>query len=152
MKRIWQPFYHIVRQLKNFKLENPSIEVEKSKIDEFKLLNETIQRLLQTNIDSFNSQKHFIENASHELQTPLAISINKLEALAESNTLSEEELKLLVSALDNLERLTRLNKSLIMLSRIENKQFLEEKNININSLVKKIADDFADQLSYSKIC
>jgi signal transduction histidine kinase len=151
LKRTWRPFYHLIKQIKNFKLEKPSIEVKETTIDEFKLLNVTVQKLLLSNMGSYNIQKHFIENASHELQTPLAISINKLEALAEKNNFSGEELKLLASALDNLDRLTRLNKSLLLLSRIENKQFLKEKEINVNDLVKKIVDDFSDQLDYSKL-
>ena len=152
LKRIWRPFYHLLKQLKNFRLENPSdLKIKKTRIDEFKLLNETVQKLLQTNIVSYNSQKHFIENAAHELQTPLAISINKLEALAEISKLSDEELKLLASALDNLERLTGLNKSLLLLSRIENRQFIIEEEVNFNNLVKKIADDFSDQLTYRGI-
>jgi len=152
LKRIWRPFYHLLKQLQNFRLEKPStFTVQKTNIDEFRLLNEAVQKLLESNIDSYNSQKHFIENASHELQTPLAIGINKLEALAETNSLSEKQLKLLASALGNLERLTRLNKSLLLLSRIENKQFLEEKNIRLNDLVKKISDDFFDQLAFSKL-
>jgi signal transduction histidine kinase len=85
------------------------------------------------------------------LQTPLAISINKLEALAETNTLSETQLSLLASAFDNLERLTRLNKSLLLLSKIENKQFLEEKEIQVNELIKKISEDFNDQLAFSRL-
>ncbi len=150
LKRIWRPFYHLLNQLKKFRLEKPStFATQKTKIDEFKLLNETVQKLLQTNIDSYNSQKQFIENASHELQTPLAIGINKLEALAETAPLSDEQLNLLASALDNLERLTRLNRSLLLLSKIENKQFLEEQDIQLNELVKKISDDFSDQLTFS---
>lgn len=152
LKRIWRPFYHLLKLLKNFRLENPpDLKVKKTSINEFKLLNETVQKLLLTNVDTYNSQKYFIENAAHELQTPLAISINKLEALAETSKLSDEELKLLASALDNLERLTRLNKSLLLLSRIENKQFLTEEEININELVNKISDDFADQLAFSEV-
>jgi len=114
-------------------------------------LNGTVSNLLQANIDAYNSQKQFIENAAHELQTPLAISINQLEALAETGSLSEEGAGLLASALDNLERLTRLNKSLLLLSRIENKQFAEAAEVNINNLVKKLSADFSDQLTYSEI-
>ncbi len=152
LKKIWSPFYHLLKQLKKFKLEKPlDLQVKKTKIDEFRLLYETVQKMLKGNIDSYNSQKHFIENAAHELQTPLAISINKLEALAESSHLSENDLKLLASALDNLERLTHLNKSLLLLSRIENRQFASEEEININQLAKKLAEDFSDQLSYREI-
>jgi signal transduction histidine kinase len=149
LKRIWRPFYHLLRQLKNFKLESQSnIQTAKTNIDEFRLLNETVQKLLQSNIAAYNSQKNFIENAAHELQTPLAISINKLEALAEKGRLSDEELRLLGSALDNLERLTRLNKSLLLLFKIENRQFAEEVPVNINDLINKICDDFLDQINY----
>ena len=151
LKRIWRPFYHLLRQLRHFRLEQPLIETRKTNIEEFRLLNEVVAKMIRSNVDSYNSQKHFIENASHELQTPLAISINKLEALAASGKFSEQESQLLASALDNLERLTRLNKSLLLLSKIENKQFVSAVPVNINALVKKIIEDFSDQLAYREI-
>ena len=84
LKRIWRPFYLLLKQLKAFNLNKPvPLNTSKTKVDEFKLLNETVQKLLQQNVEVYSSQKQFIENASHELQTPLAISINKLEMLAE---------------------------------------------------------------------
>ena len=150
LKRIWRPFYHLLKQLKTFRLEKPSIVMRPTKIEEFRLLNEAVQKMLQSNIDVYSSQKQFIENASHEMQTPLAISINKLEALSE-HQLNEEGSILLGSALDNLERLTRLNRSLLLLSKIENKQFVSTENININELVKNILKDFSDQLDFSQI-
>ena len=152
LRRIWKPFYQLLRNLRNFRLGVDSdIAVPVTRIDEFRLLNEAVQKLLHSNINAFNSQKHLIENASHELQTPLAISINKLEALAERNTLKEEELSLLASALDNLERLTRLNKSLLLISKIENRQFTVDERVHIEVLVEKIAEDFSDQLKFSRI-
>ena len=151
LKRIWRPFYHLLKQLKDFRLEKPSIQVKQTHIDEFKLLNEAVQKMVKSNINSYNSQKHFIENASHELQTPLAISINKLEVLAEQEQLTVEGSKLLASALDNLDRLTRLNRSLLLLSKIENNQYLTAEKINMNVLVKKVVNDFEDQLSYSQV-
>ena len=152
LKKIWKPFYYLIKQVKGFRLDKPlQIKFKRTRIDEFKLLNETVSNLLQANIDAYNNQKHFIENAAHELQTPLAISINHLEALAETGSLSEDGAKLLAAALDNLQRLTRLNKSLLLLSRIENKQFAETAEVNINELVKKLSADFSDQLTYSKI-
>ena len=152
LKRIWKPFYHLLRQLKNFRLEKGfNIAVEKTNIDEFRLLQQTVQQSLQHNIDTYTSQKHFIENASHELQTPLAISINKLEALAESPNLSEKDLSLLGSALQNLERLTRLNKSLLLLSRIENKQYGLTEAVDMGALVQKVAEDWQDQTTFYNI-
>ena len=152
LKKIWQPFYQQLRHLKKFRLDKPEpIAAIKTKVDEFNMLNETVQKFVQRNIDTYTSQKHFIENASHELQTPLAISINKLETLAEDNRLQPEQLKLLASALDHLERLTRLSKSLLLLSKIENKQFVEAIPVNMNELAEKIAADFYDQLAFSDL-
>lgn len=151
LKRIWKPFYRLLRQLKTFRLEQPAIEVPQTRIEEFRLMNATIERLLQSNISSYNSQKHLIENVSHELQTPLAISINKLEALAETGNLDEAQSRLLAAALDNLERLTRLNRSLLLLSRIENRQFTETESVNLNALVKRLAADFEDQFAFNQV-
>ncbi len=152
LKRIWRPFNHLLKQLKKFRLDKPTpIDISKTNVDEFKLLNITIQKLLQQNIDTYTSQKHFIENASHELQTPLAISINKLETLAESGDLPAAQLKLVATALDNLERLTRLNKSLLLLSKIENKQFSAIATVNLNQLTNKVITDFEDQSAYNNV-
>jgi signal transduction histidine kinase len=151
LKRTWRPFYQLLAQLKNFRLEKPVVETPPTKIEEFRLLNEAVQKMVQGTTDSYNSQKHFIENASHELQTPLAISINKLEALAEGGRLTSEDAKLLQTALNNLERLTRLNRSLLLLSKIENRQFASEEDVNINELVNKIIADFHDQLQFNNL-
>ncbi|HET9432175.1 MAG TPA: histidine kinase dimerization/phospho-acceptor domain-containing protein, partial [Chitinophagaceae bacterium] len=151
-KKIWQPFYQLLKHLKKFRLDKPEpVAPIKTKVDEFNMLSVTVQKFVQRNIDTYTSQKHFIENASHELQTPLAISINKLEALAEDDQLKPDQLKLVASALDHLERLTRLNKSLLLLSKIENKQFAEASPVDINELIQKIAADFSDQLTFSDL-
>ncbi|PYE82755.1 signal transduction histidine kinase [Winogradskyella epiphytica] len=149
LKKIWKPFYHSIGQLKNFKIEKENkITTLPTHIDEFKLLNETISKLIKKSSDSYIEQKQFIENASHELQTPLAISINKLELFIENNPLDEEQTKSLASILDNLDRLTRLNKSLLLLSKIENKQFLDEESVDFLELTETIIHDFEDLLAH----
>lgn len=150
--RIWNSFYHLLHQLRNYKLDSQEvIKVKDSRIEEFQLLNENIKALLKRTKETFNSQKQFIENASHELQTPLAISINKLETLAEKNNLSAEDMQLLSGALDNLDRMTRLNRSLLLLTRIENKQFPDTELVDLSLIVQKLAEDFSDQADFSDI-
>ena len=152
LKRLWKPFYSLLNKLKNFNIEKQeSITFEETNIQEFKLLNRNIDRLLKKSIDSFKAQQQFIENASHELQTPLAISINKLELLAENEKLSEQQMLTLAVTLDNLERMTRLNKSLLLLSKIENKQFIEEENIQINEILDEISIGFSDLLEHKNL-
>ncbi|HET8829648.1 MAG TPA: histidine kinase dimerization/phospho-acceptor domain-containing protein, partial [Pelobium sp.] len=121
LRKIWKPFHSLISQLKSFRIEKETtLKIKESDIEEFQLLNQTMEQLTEKSRKSYLNQKHFIENASHELQTPLAISINKLELFSEKNNLNEEQLKDIGFVLDNLGRLTRLNKSLLLLSKIEN--------------------------------
>lgn len=152
LKKVWKPFYLLLSQLKNFNLSStPLFEPPKTKVEEFKNLNETIVTLLNKNIEVFNSQKQFIENASHELQTPLAISINKIELMLESNSLTEEQAETIADVINHLERLTRLNKSLLLLSKIENKQFKEDELVNFNELIKQQLKDFSEIVEFKNI-
>jgi signal transduction histidine kinase len=152
LKRIWKPFHKLIRQLKKFKLETPAeIITTKTRVEEFLIMNETVKGLIRGNIDAYTSQKQFIENASHELQTPLAIAINKLERLAEINEIPQGSSDLLESALENLERLNRLNKSLILLTRIENKQFIEEEELSVNAITHEILANLEELYQFRKI-
>ena len=151
LKKIWQPFYLLLERLRNFRLDDPlPFHATDSKIEEFRLLDSSLQKLLEKNVQAFNDQKQFIENAAHELQTPLAISLNKLELMV-NQPLEEEQLALAASVMDNLERLIRLNKSLLLLSRINNRQYAGEEEIDLNAVVKKGLRDFSDQADYKTI-
>lgn len=144
-RKIWKPFYKLLLQLGSFSIEKDTpIETEPTRIIEFQLLNAQIEKLLRKSIDTYNSQKQFIENTSHELQTPLAISINKLELLVENNDFNDRQMEDLGSVIENLERLTRFNRSLLLLSKIENQQFPEVEAVNFNQLVRELATEFED--------
>lgn len=152
LRKIWRPFYQLQHKLRHFKLgEHQSFEPPKTKIREFRDMNQTVAELLRANIAIFQQQKQFIENASHELQTPLAISMNKLELLLEQYHGTEEQTRLLANAIQHLERLTRLNRSLLLLSKIENRQFSKEAPVGFNALWKQQAADFEELLDYRKI-
>lgn len=152
LRRIWRPFYALLDQLGRFRLgRDPVFEPSPSRVHEFALLNKTAVALLQENTRIYESQKQFIGNASHELQTPLAISINKLELLAEKATLEEADMVTIGEVIANLERLTRLNRSLLLISRIENKQFTADEDVELNALVDRLLDDFADLAAYRQV-
>ena len=111
----------------------------------------TIGKMLERNDEIYKSQKQFIENASHELQTPLAISMNKLELLAETENLSEDHIQNISNINQTLERLSNLNKSLLLLSKIENKQFVEEERVNFNEMCSSLTAELSDYAAYRKI-
>ncbi len=152
LNKIWNPFYKLITWLETFNIEkDENIKVQQTSIEEFNLLNKQIQVLLQKSRDSFIGQKQFIENASHELQTPLAISINKLELYIENYDLSESELVQIAKVLNNLERLTRFNKSLLLLSKIENRQFLYVQEVSIISIIQEVVEDFSDFAAHKQM-
>ncbi|MBT6998181.1 MAG: HAMP domain-containing histidine kinase, partial [Prolixibacteraceae bacterium] len=152
LKNAWKPFYELLNYLKDFRLDKGSLnEPAKTKIKEFSILNETILKLLKDNVDVYSSQKQFIENASHELQTPLAIGINKLELLADEKDLSDGNIKKIGNIIQTLQSLADLNKSLLLISKIENKQFLVEEQVNFDDIFTRIINDFSDFTEYRKI-
>ncbi|SEK63020.1 PorY family sensor histidine kinase [Parapedobacter koreensis] len=152
LRKIWRPFYQLQHELRGFRLgEDKVFNPPQTKVSEFRDMNNTVAELLKANIAVFQNQKHFIENASHELQTPLAISLNKLELLLEQIQGEDTQAQLLANAIQHLERMTRLNKSLLLLSKIENKQFSKEEYVDFNVRLQQQIEDFSELLQYKRI-
>ena len=86
--------------------------------------------------------KEFTENASHEMQTPLAIIRSKLDLLIQDENLSEDQSKTMQSAYTAIEKLSRLNQSLLLLAKIENNQFAETTKINLKQKLEEKLDAF----------
>ena len=120
-KNLWRPFEATLRSIEPFKLEQAKlIELPKTDIKEFAELNESLQRLMKKNIDSYQAQKEFTENASHELQTPIAIFQAKLELLMQQPELTAEQAEIIQDLFHMISRLSRLNRNLLLLAKIDN--------------------------------
>ncbi|WP_347838414.1 ATP-binding protein [uncultured Draconibacterium sp.] len=150
LKKTWKPFYQVLDYLNDFRLDKrlPARQMGPTKIKEFVLLNNSVKNLIDTNIKIFESQKHFIENVSHEMQTPLAIGIHKLEVLAENEGLTEKQLQNIGDIIDTFKRLSGLNKSLLLLSKIKNKQFLSKDDIAFSDLFNRTISNLADIIEF----
>ena len=148
MRRVWLPFYDNLEILKNFSVEtNKPIHLQESNIDEFQELNISLTKLTSKINSDFNNLKEFTENASHEMQTPLAIMQSKSEVLLQSENLSPEQVSQIRVIYQSVQRLSKLNKTLLLLSKIENKQFKDLEAINVNEIIEKhleIFDDFIE--------
>jgi signal transduction histidine kinase len=117
--------------------KNAEIEFHKTGIEEFFRLNTTLAKLISRNNLIFNSQKEFIENAAHEMQTPLAVFKSKLELLQQQSLFSSESYEILQQLNATISRLAKLNKNLLLLSRVENQQFKELDAIDWTVILKK---------------
>jgi signal transduction histidine kinase len=142
-KNIWQPFYSTLERMKKYELnKHNSFAQVPTSIDEFKEMQSAIKSLTDRNFMVYQKQKEFTENASHEMQTPLAIFRSKLELIMQTQPLSEEQASL-ISAMEEVNlRLSKLNKSLLLLSKIDNKQFPQVENISMEQVTKSITDQF----------
>lgn len=120
-------------------------------IEEFEELNEAALAMSRRNAEVYEEQKQFIENASHELQTPLAVALGRLELLAESGDNTEKQLSELDEIYQTLKRAVRLNKSLLLLTRIRNRQYIDTESIDINNVVKETLADLQEIVDYKEI-
>ena len=134
--RLWQPFYHSLDQIKNFDLNKQATVVFKqTDIAEFAQLNQSLDKLIAGTVAAYNQQKEFADNASHELQTPLAIVQSKLEILLQNKSLTDSQYNSIEEALKALSRVNRINKNLLLLTRIENSQFMNKEVIDLSELL-----------------
>jgi signal transduction histidine kinase len=138
LRKIWQPFHSTLSAMKDFNLSNPKpIKLEKSQIDEFNALNSAWTEMTHKINHDYESLKTFADNASHEMQTPVAVINSKLDLLIQDQQLTEKNMHHLQAMYNAVDRLTKLNQSLLLITKIEHSQFKEKHAININVLLKE---------------
>lgn len=151
-RRSMKPFYRLLAWLDGNRLgamkeplHNPT------NIVEFQKLNKAVSDYASHSESLYEQQKLFIGHASHEMQTPLAICRNRIEMLMEDESLSEEQMEELAKTHQTLEHVTKLNKSLLLLSKIENHQFSEVEEVNLNDILHRYIDDYREVYAYRNI-
>jgi signal transduction histidine kinase len=145
LKRIWRPFYRSLDRAKEFKVGGARpLQLGVSAINEFQLMNETLGRITSQAQLDYLSLKTFSENASHEIQTPLAVIRSKLDLMIQDEHLTEKQSGLLQAAYNAVQKLTKLNQSLLLLAKIENRQFHKTKSINLKNKIEEKISDFQE--------
>lgn len=123
-KRLWKSFDSTLRAIEDFRLEDNVLpSLSPTTTAEFIRLNTAVETLMQNSLRSYRLQKEFTENASHEMQTPLAVFQSKLDLLLQQPNLTEPQAQIIQELYENVARLSRLNRSLLLLAKIENNQF-----------------------------
>lgn len=149
---IWKPFRSTLDQLKTFTLNSQnSIEFPASDTTEFEELNQALYKLIKRNISIYKTQKEFTENASHELQTPLAIIKNKLDLLLQDQNLTEKQYSIAEDMNRALTRSSRINKNLLLLAKIENNQFSSSEIISFDHLLRQSIDILEEHFEQKNI-
>ena len=143
--RNMKPIYRLTDWLRHRKTDEDVPQPDSNiKAQEFKEIESAVLESSEKTRQVFEAQKSFIGNASHEIQTPLAICRNRLELLVDETQLTEHQLSEIEKTLDTLGYISRLNKSLLLLSKIDNHQFKGETEIRINQIVNQALENLKE--------
>lgn len=152
LKGVFRPLHKLLDWLHRIQpgkevppLDNPT------KIREFRQLSNAALDMGNRSYKAYEEQKQFIENASHELQTPLAIVRGKVELLAESEGMTEQQMEQLDEIYATLGRAVKLNKSLLLLSRIENGQYTEMEDVSVDEILDELLSDLTDIYEHKQV-
>ena len=152
IKSTLKVFYKTIQKLEKFDINNnKDFKLDTASTFEIKKMNTVIQKMADSLKKDFESQREYVENVSHELQTPLAIINSKLDELIQSDNLSQIQLEQLAVILESTNRLSKINHALIFLTKIDNRLFTNESKFCLNTLVKKQLEMFNDVINEKEI-
>lgn len=145
LKRIWRPFYHSLEAVKKFKLgSNYLVQLASSSIDEFTLMNDILEKMTTQARNDYLTLKSFSENASHEIQTPVAIIRSKLDLMIQDENLTEKQTQVIHALFQAVDKLSSLNHALLLLVKIENNQFSETQTVDLTHIVELKIEEFRE--------
>ncbi len=150
-KTIWADFEQNLSEIENFDFsEKTDLHLVNSDIEEFDRLNKVVAKLTQKLKSDYMSLREFAEDASHEIQTPLSIARLSLDEILQQNP-GKEIFEKIVAAINALKRLSALNQSLLLLTKIENKQFKADQTISFINVTKRKLEEFDALLEMKKL-
>ena len=152
LRRLWQPFYDTIASMRGYKLGKvKEVKLPQTNIEEFVFLNDNLKDILQKAEEEYQILKEFTENASHELQTPLAIIRSKLDLIIQREDLSEVQSEEMKEIYAEVKKLSRLSGALLLLAKIENQQFVRVTVIDLKERIEKKVQQFQELWKNSEI-
>ncbi|PHI21323.1 hypothetical protein CEQ90_02680 [Lewinellaceae bacterium SD302] len=143
-RKLWRPFHATLDKVRSFSIQNPiAANFGTSSVNEFNDLNRSLEAMTVKLTNDYKSLRQFTENASHEMQTPLAIMRNQVDLLLTGPERSEEDYQRIQVLSETIARLSKLNQSLLLLTKIERAQYVENEWIDIAPIINKKLDQLA---------
>lgn len=148
-----KPFYKIVET--KIKLINEpekfSHNPVKTSSSEFKDLDNALNQMMQRIKELFLNEKQFISNVSHELLTPISILKNRFENLIQNQSLNDTAVDKISDSLNTLDAMKKVVQNLLLISRIDNKQFQTNEEINFAAILSELIVSLEDRIKKKKI-
>ncbi len=135
---------------RKFPFKDNQEQIQTSTTD-FKYLDESLILLMSQINEAFYKERDFTSNASHELMTPISILQNKLENLLSNENLDEAFSLAIIEMMKTVNRLKNITKSLLLISRIENEQYIRKEEIKPLLLFKEIIEEIDHRLEEKHI-
>jgi signal transduction histidine kinase len=152
LRRIWQPFYQTLGGIREFNLfSRQTLPAVNTEIDEFRQLDEATRQMTKKILKDYEMLKSFADNASHEMQTPLAIINSKLDLMIQDSYVGEKHHWPVQAMYDAIGRLRQLNQSLLLLTKIENNQFGEVGSVDLAGLIEEKLAQLEDHIRDRKL-
>jgi len=151
-KKLWKPFKHSLEKIRGAELNKmEAIHFEETNIKEFNELNSSLNSMAGKIYNDYVNMKEFTENAAHEMQTPLAVVQSKLELLLQDSNLKDEQVESIMQASTALNRLSKLNQSLLLLAKIENNQYETSEMLSLTEITKKYLELFNEVIKDRRV-
>ncbi len=150
-KQILSNFNQTLKRIQTFNLrQKHPIKLAETRTHEFRELNQFLTKMMTKALDDYRSLKEFSENASHELQTPLSIIRGKLELLLETD-INEKQAALIESVQNSVQKLSAINQSLALLTKLENQEYQMDQKIDFSKLVDNAISSFHELIEMKSI-
>jgi signal transduction histidine kinase len=151
-KRLWQPFYDTLKRAKDFNVhQGDKLTLSDQMIYEFNELNSALNKMTDKILGDYQSLREFTENASHEIQTPLALISSRIEGLIQDTSISAKHIQWIQDIYESTLRLSKLNHALLLLAKIDNGQFQEAEVLDLNPIVEKHLEEMEEMFTLKTI-
>lgn len=151
-RSLWKPFHQSLAEISSYEIDKPqSLHFPNTKITEFNQLNQSLENWIHKNKKIYDNQREFTENAAHELQTPIAVFKANVDNFMQRTDLTEEQADTLQILNNNIQKFSRLNKNLLLFSKLEHPNFSENKDISINEAILGLLPFYKTQATGKKL-
>lgn len=157
LKGLWKPFYALLTQIKGFSIsEDNKFKLVNDRVDEFVELEAAIESMSSSVRNDYQHLKHFTDNASHEMLTPLAVITSKLDTLIQHPGLPTEIYEQIGDIYAATGKLSRLNQTLLLLTKIDNHLIDDKEFVDLAELIAAKSKQFnelmlAKNIKYQEI-
>lgn len=150
-RKIFSSLRRTMKAIHSFDLKQKNkLQLPQTSTTEFKELNAFLTKMTDKAMEDYAAVKEFSENASHELQTPLAVIRSKIELLSETN-IDSIQAALIGDMQNAIEKLSHINRSLILLTKLENQEFKATESLKFCRVTKDVMATYEDWIIMREI-